>query len=190
MWEIPRHGKARARSRRRRQRLGLHVGFWAPAVSARLRMVALNDTISYYCVHEKVSLGRISASKLQIYCNYKESYHSEWRKTVIFPYLKISQSGSYGTWAPWNVRCYSKKSFCGHVNLESTKLTEITPVMCFFLPAGHLNENLQGVYMHWLSKTVCFPNSFNSGTLYLEESLWNLCSVELTLGNTGILLLL
>lgn len=58
-------------------------------------------------------------------------------KTVVFPYIKISQRGSYGTGAPWNVTV-TQKSFCGQINLENTTLTEMTSVVCFFPSAGHL----------------------------------------------------
>lgn len=75
---------------------------------------------------------------------------------------------------------------------EATKLTKITSVVCFS-PRPH-PPRFQ--YIRTFNLHICtnflrerFPNPFDPETLYWEECPWNLCSVELTLGNTGIPLL-
>lgn len=69
----------------------------------------------------------------------------------------------------------TQKSFCNQIKRENTELTEITSVACFFSPTKHY-------------KLETLP--FDPATLYLEECLWNLCSVGHALRNTAILLLL
>lgn len=53
-------------------------------------------------------------------------------KSVIFPHIKIPKVSQMEHELPGMLLGAMQKSLCGEINLENTKLTEITSVVCFF----------------------------------------------------------